>query len=597
MSQKYSLGTLDVLRNKIIDLSLITFSVFGILIHTLVIYRTLKTGFSTAFYVQTAVIISLCIITLYRKKLSLAFKNYFLVAVATLVVIAGLYSSGFYASSKIYVALLPVLISFLMPARQAIYALILLSFTYMIFAWLYISGTLTYDGFIEDYNASLLAWLLDGFTIIMTAWALLLIGIYFNKTLRKRIIELNRNNIHLSNNQTKYQKLFESANDAITLLEDGRFTDCNKKACEYFMLSKEEILGKTPWELSPEFQPDGTLSEKKAKDMVQQAFQDNFQSFEWQHLRSNGEIIDVDITLSSIKLDDKTYIQGILRDVTEQKKNQKELQQYRDHLEQLVKEKTEDIDATNQELRATNEELHATLNELKATQSQLIQSEKMASLGVLTAGVAHEINNPLNYIMGGYLGLENYFENHPSKQPEDTNVLLNSIKTGVDRASEIVKGLNQFSRDQKNFKEECYIHEIIENCLSILRSKYKQRVEIRNMFSEEDLVVTGNNGKLHQVFLNILTNAIQAIEDEGTVTIQTSSDKGKVNVSIHDTGTGIAKEHLTKITDPFFTTKNPGEGTGLGLSIAYEIIQKHNGSITISSEKNAGTTVNIELSE
>lgn len=236
------------------------------------------------------------------------------------------------------------------------------------------------------------------------------------------------------------------------------------------------------------------------------------------------------------------------------------------------------------------EELEASLQYLKDTQTQLVQSEKMASLGILTAGVAHELNNPLNFIQGSYIGMEKYFKEKDISD-ETLMALFNSLQTGVERAAEIVKGLNQFSRSKDTQEERCNIPAIIENCLLILRNNYKDRIEIKRSCEQTGMTILGNVGKLHQVFVNVLTNAIQAIEDEGEITVSAYRKKDELIVEISDTGHGISPGHLSKITDPFFTTKDPGKGTGLGLAITYTIIKDHKGSLDVNSEENKGTTV------
>jgi signal transduction histidine kinase len=247
------------------------------------------------------------------------------------------------------------------------------------------------------------------------------------------------------------------------------------------------------------------------------------------------------------------------------------------------------------QLKQKNDALQSSLEELKSTQEHLIETEKMASLGVLTAGIAHEINNPLNFIMGGYVGLQNYFNDSDTNKDENIPILLSSIKTGVDRASDIVKGLNQFSRNNDTLLETCDIHAIITNCLVILNTETFDRIEIKKEFSNDDIKITGNVGKLHQVFINILSNSIHAIEKHGVITIKTATQENTISIEITDTGCGISKENILKISDPFFTTKEPGKGTGLGLSIAFRIIQDHKGKISFQSELQKGTTVKIIL--
>jgi len=286
-----------------------------------------------------------------------------------------------------------------------------------------------------------------------------------------------------------------------------------------------------------------------------------------------------------------------------------EIERYQNNLEHLVAQRTNDLESANEELKSANEELYSkniiineqndelktTMQNLQETQLHLMQAEKMASLGVLTAGVAHEINNPLNFIMGGYIGLENYFNETGSYKDERIPILLSSIQTGIDRASDIIKGLNQFSRNNETLTEVCDIHLIINNCLLILNNQLENKIEVQKNFTNEVFSVTGNVGKLHQVFINILSNSIHAIEHEGKISITTYKQEGNIIIEIIDTGVGISKTNLKKITDPFYTTKDPGKGTGLGLSIAYRIIQDHKGKIEFQSELTKGTSVKINL--
>jgi C4-dicarboxylate-specific signal transduction histidine kinase len=287
----------------------------------------------------------------------------------------------------------------------------------------------------------------------------------------------------------------------------------------------------------------------------------------------------------------------------------RDLKNHNDNLERLVAERTNELKKANEELQATNNKLlnkneiviqqkkdiEIVLKNLKSTQFQLIQSEKMASIGVLTAGVAHEINNPLNFIMGGYTGLCNELKTHDVDKDKRISIFLNGIKTGIDRTADIVKGLNQLSRDNDNYNEQCEIHAIIDNCLAILHHKYKNRIEIIKNYSLENQYIMGNTGKLHQVFISIISNAIDAIENDGAICIDTISKDKTIEVSIKDTGCGIPAMNLKKIIDPFFTTKDPGKGTGLGLSISNTIIKRHKGHLHFDSEPGKGARVLIQL--
>ncbi|MFV0590259.1 MAG: sensor histidine kinase [Draconibacterium sp.] len=278
-----------------------------------------------------------------------------------------------------------------------------------------------------------------------------------------------------------------------------------------------------------------------------------------------------------------------------------ELQKHRDNLHDMVVEKTQKLDKVieelslkNETIRQQNKDLKHVLENLNQMQAQLFQAEKMASLGVLTSGIAHEINNPLNYILGGLTGLEHFFD-EKKIQTEDTDLFLKSIRAGIERVNAIILGLNQLSRTNTTLNEDCDLHKIIDNCLMILSNELKFRVEIEQKFDEQPITVPGNIGKLHQVFICILMNASQSISQEGKINIHTSNREGIATIEISDTGCGISEADLAKITEPFFTTKEPGQGTGLGLSITYNIIKEHNGELLFSSTPGKGTTVTIKL--
>lgn len=272
--------------------------------------------------------------------------------------------------------------------------------------------------------------------------------------------------------------------------------------------------------------------------------------------------------------------------------------------------------------------LEKTLTKLKATQSQLIQSEKMASLGVLTAGIAHEINNPVNYINSGLEGLKtisteiiktvakyqqitngNEKKHEIEKQKikkeleylaEGIQTLTKNINKGVSRTTEIIKSLNTFSHTDDDELSLTNIHEGIDSTTTLLYNQYKNRIKIIKNYNKIPTIHCYSS-KLNQVFMNILSNAIQAIEEKGTIIITTSQidnlekQNGEyVKISIKDTGKGIPENVQNKIFEPFFTTKQVGKGTGLGLSISHGIIQQHKGEIKFKSSTK-GTEFEIYL--
>lgn len=277
------------------------------------------------------------------------------------------------------------------------------------------------------------------------------------------------------------------------------------------------------------------------------------------------------------------------------------------------------------ELKETMEALGKAYTELQSTQAQVLQNEKMASIGQLAAGVAHEINNPIGYVSSNLNTLDKYLERltcfiasqsefierttEPDVQKEltdlrqslnidhiinDIGILIHESLDGASRVGKIVQDLNTFSRTDKG--ESCVVDvkESIESAINIVWNELKYKITIHRDY-ESIPSIKCYPQQLNQVFINLLVNAGHAIEGMGHITITTRAYKSSVYISIADTGKGIAPEHMSHIFEPFFTTKEVGKGTGLGLSISYDIIKKHQGEITLDSTVGKGTTFTIRL--
>jgi signal transduction histidine kinase len=214
------------------------------------------------------------------------------------------------------------------------------------------------------------------------------------------------------------------------------------------------------------------------------------------------------------------------------------------------------IRIANRILENQKEELNSALTTLKDTQNKLVRYERMASVGVLTAGIAHEINNPLNFIQGGVLSVEDILKESVTIETNNKiTPFLDVIRTGIKRISNIVHSLGRFSRGNDLEIENCNLHSIFENCLVMLNNRIHDRIEIVRNYADTDILIRGNEGRLHQAFMNILINAIQSIESKGTIKIDTILEHDRIKIQISDTGKGIEKDNLKKITDPFFYDK------------------------------------------
>jgi signal transduction histidine kinase len=284
------------------------------------------------------------------------------------------------------------------------------------------------------------------------------------------------------------------------------------------------------------------------------------------------------------------------------------------------------LDASLQTEKGMRQQLNQKMGELAQAQSQLVHAEKMASLGQLTAGIAHEINNPINFVFAGINALEknlahlfrvvDCYEDMEREGPSETGLrkvsqlkeevgyeelrgelceLVGSIKKGATRTSEIVRGLRNFARTDGEERKPANLHEGINSTLLILQSSLADRVTVVKQYDANLPPIECHPGQLNQVFMNILCNAQQAIEGPGTITITTRERPDGVELCFADTGRGMSPEVKRRIFEPFFTTKEVGKGTGLGLSITYGIIQKHGGTITVESSPGAGATFRITL--
>jgi two-component system NtrC family sensor kinase len=289
-----------------------------------------------------------------------------------------------------------------------------------------------------------------------------------------------------------------------------------------------------------------------------------------------------------------------------------------------------EVNARTQQLIQTNQNLSSTIENLKSAQIKLVETEKMASLGQLTAGVAHEINNPINFVSANvkplrldfleiFSLLDRYKEagETPDQKElldmaqqykysidvdflkEEILSLLDGIEEGANRTSEIVQSLRTFSRTDELVLKPIDINKAVLNTLILLRSSIPYNIEIKPVLNKLQLL-NCYPGKINQVLMNLINNGIQAIkvkehQENESIMIVTTDHPGHITIEITDTGIGMSKELKQRIFEPFFTTKDVGEGTGLGLSIVFGIIEDHHGAIDVQSEPGRGTKFTITL--
>jgi len=316
-------------------------------------------------------------------------------------------------------------------------------------------------------------------------------------------------------------------------------------------------------------------------------------------------------TQTAIALENNQYIEetkALIEEVTESKTREKYVSK---------------LEKANQKLTQNNKKLQQLYKDLKDTQAQLVQSEKMAGLGQLVAGVAHELNNPISYIYANMKELDQYisaitdllslFQDPPEQETQlrdaienlrsrydfefiqsDIQSLITESVEGSQRVKNVVLNLRNFSRLDEAESKLADLHEGLDSTLLLLNNEIKNRITIHKDYGDLPKIYC-YPGNVNQVFMNFLLNAIQAIEGNGNIWIKTRKLKDTVEITIKDDGKGIPRKYHQKIFDPFFTTKPVGKGTGLGLSISYQIIREHQGKLHFTSAEGRGTEFKIEL--
>ncbi|MBL1175760.1 PAS domain S-box protein [Pantanalinema sp. GBBB05] len=444
-----------------------------------------------------------------------------------------------------------------------------------------------------------------------------------NEQLRRELATYQQHQLEwqqLESARFRLAAIVDSSNDAIiSKTLDGIIVSWNASAERIYGYQAEEILGKHITLLIPDNRLD---EEPKIIERLKRG--ECIDHFETVRKRKDGTLIDISLTISPVKDREGNIIGAskIARDISAQQAILRD----RQHAEAKLQQRTQDLEQA--------------LQELKRTQMQMIQAEKLSGLGQLVAGVAHEINNPVNFIYGNLTHTNDYIQDllrllhlyqqhyptpHPDIQQatdtielefltEDLQKLLRSMQVGVHRIQGIVASLRNFSRMDEAEMKEVNIHDGIDSTLVILQHRLKAKpnspqIDVIKHYGKLPLVEC-YTGQLNQVFMNILCNAIDALEDgfqpsnsqtelqpAPVITIRTELlHHDRVRIAISDNGRGIP-EHVKKhLFNPFFTTKPIGKGTGLGMSISYEIIhKKHHGSLTCLSALGQGTEFVIEI--
>jgi len=466
-----------------------------------------------------------------------------------------------------------------------------------------------------------------GFGLLILAGGIVILRIDMrNAVLQARLEEIALRQKIVAEQNANLRKLStavdQSANTVLIMTKDGTIEYVNPHFTVVSGYRPEEVIGNNflnRW---------SAHNSKETLDTLWETINDGKQwTGELRNRKKSGEILWEQTTIAPVK-DEQGAIAdfiAIKEDITKRKEAEEEILRLNTDLEQRVLDRTT-------ALQVSNRDLEKAYRELKAAQSQILQQEKMASIGQLAAGVAHEINNPTGFILSNLNSLKKYLQRFAEfltlqtealeklsaggnegvdavLQPvteqrkvlkidhllDDIGPLIEESIEGGERVKKIVQSLKSFAHiDEAEYKPSD-INAGLESSLAVVWNELKYKATVIRDYGEIPNTVC-NLGQLNQVFVNILVNAAHALEKQGEITVKTRRDGETIRVAISDTGCGIPAETINRIFEPFFTTKEVGKGTGLGLSIAYDIVvKKHNGQIEVESEPGKGTTFTLTI--
>ncbi len=415
--------------------------------------------------------------------------------------------------------------------------------------------------------------------------------------------------------EAKYRGIFENATEGIfQATVEGRFLNCNPALAEILGYhAPQEVIGSIT-DIARQLYVDPL---QRTRILCELARGRTVKGCEVEFYRKDGSKcwVRLSVRASFSPGGGISHIDGVVEDVSERKRVEEAIRTLNAELEQRVADRTSALEQASAELQQTH--------------AHMLQQEKMASIGQLAAGVAHEINNPMGFIISNLNTLGKYADRltgfikvqddaigklhregggaevveEVAQQRrglkvdhviEDVGHLIGECQEGAGRVKRIVQELKGFARLDESEMKVANLNEGLESTINIVWNELKFKAELRKELGEIPGTLC-NPGQLNQVFMNLLVNAAQAIEKFGVITVRTTLQEGMIRVEISDNGCGIPADRIKRIFDPFYTTKAVGTGTGLGLSIVYDIVKKHDGAIEVESEPGVGTTFIVRI--
>ena len=363
----------------------------------------------------------------------------------------------------------------------------------------------------------------------------------------------------LQESELKFRTLFESANDAIFLMEFDRFIGCNKKAVQMFgCTTEDQIVGKTPYFFSPPKQPDGQDSRDKAIAGIQAALGGVPQFFEWKHRRIDDLLLDAEVSLHAVELRGKKFLQAIVRDITERQQARKQEIEY---------------------------------------QKQIAHASRLSTIGEMASRLTHELNQPFCAILAGSEACLRMLKAAPDAAVAKE---LDAIANQAERAGKIINRMKRFLRKDPVKFTAIDINAIIKDVVSFVEVETKRiHAKVNLILDPSNPAARGDAIQIEQVVLNLVKNGLDVMEEADwkprmlTISTAVMPDSNMIEVAVCDSGKGIAPDNIDKLFEPFFTTKP--YGLGVGLPVSKSIIESHGGKINVTPNANRGVTFRFKL--
>ena len=404
--------------------------------------------------------------------------------------------------------------------------------------------------------------------------------------------------------ERRFRLIFESANDAMFIMHRDKFLDCNAKAMELYGGDLGYIIDNTPYNCSPVYQPDGSLSKDKALEKINAAIDGQPQFFEWQHMKKDGNLFYAEISLTCIEPEKKRpVVLSIVRDITQRKLYEAMLMQYREQLEELVNERTKELKRANELLRKEVKEKKLAERKVK----KLLQQERESSNRLVeemdrriyyARGWVHELKTPITSLLGcSELLLNRTSDAMCKKLASQIYTSSKELNKRTGELYDLVKGeVGALRINPSNFD----IYSVIEGIVDSLSSEAKQRgLELKLETQNDTLEIYADKERVKQVILNILDNSFKYCQENASITIKTSVTETDFIVSIADTGIGISEDRLKDIfVTPYIRGNRLSpyiNGLGMGLALCKNIIDLHNGKIWIESQEGEGCEVSFSI--